>query len=66
MTTTKNSLEVQLHQVNVGVCDKLVWRGAEVREHFRVLWEHDGDLLKKLFPMLEEVRVSDIGQCFMH
>ncbi|KAH7726241.1 DNA-directed RNA polymerase I subunit A1 [Aphelenchoides avenae] len=54
MTTTKNSLEVQLHQVNVGVCDKLVWRGAEVREHFRVLWEHDGDLLKKLFPMLEE------------
>ncbi|CAI5442080.1 unnamed protein product [Caenorhabditis angaria] len=56
---TTGSLEMQMSNVRRGDCDKLAWRGAEVREHFRMVFKNDGKLLMKLFPML----VDDLKEC---
>uniref|UniRef100_A0A8R1HYD6 DNA-directed RNA polymerase subunit n=1 Tax=Caenorhabditis japonica TaxID=281687 RepID=A0A8R1HYD6_CAEJA len=59
--TTEGSLEMQMKNVKSGECDKLAWRGAEVREHFRMLFKNDGKLLLKLFPMLiDELNGADM------
>ncbi|KAI1705504.1 RNA polymerase rpb1, domain 2 domain-containing protein [Ditylenchus destructor] len=52
---SERMLSNQLSYVLDGKCDKLIWRGAEVREHFRILWHKEGPFLKNLFPMFEEV-----------
>ncbi|VDK40405.1 unnamed protein product [Gongylonema pulchrum] len=39
--------------VTNGNCDKLAWRGAELREHFRMVWKNDGNLLRKMFPVFD-------------
>ncbi|CAI2330079.1 unnamed protein product [Caenorhabditis sp. 36 PRJEB53466] len=58
---TEGSLEQQMKSVRMGDCNKLAWRGAEVREHFRVLFKNDGKLLLKLFPMLiDELNGEDM------
>ncbi|UMM19287.1 hypothetical protein L5515_014957 [Caenorhabditis briggsae] len=58
---TENSLDIQMKSVKNGECDKLAWRGAEVREHFRALFKNDGKLLLKLFPMLvDELNGEDM------
>ncbi|KAK5964405.1 DNA-directed RNA polymerase subunit [Trichostrongylus colubriformis] len=49
---TEGALELQMRSVQSGACEKLAWRGAEVREHFRILFKSEGKLLLKLFPML--------------
>uniref|UniRef100_A0A915PTK2 DNA-directed RNA polymerase subunit n=1 Tax=Setaria digitata TaxID=48799 RepID=A0A915PTK2_9BILA len=46
-------LREQMQWVANGNCDKLAWRGAEVREHFRILWQNDGPLLRKVFPVFD-------------
>lgn len=57
----EGSLEMQMKNVRTGECDKLAWRGAEVREHFRMLFKNDGKLLLKLFPMLvDELNGADM------
>lgn len=57
----EGSLEMQMKNVRTGECDKLAWRGAEVREHFRMLFKNDGKLLLKLFPMLvDELNGEDM------
>ncbi|EFP02098.1 hypothetical protein CRE_15786 [Caenorhabditis remanei] len=57
----EGSLELQMKNVRSGECDKLAWRGAEVREHFRMMFKNDGNLLLKLFPMLvDELNGGDM------
>ncbi|EGT37120.1 hypothetical protein CAEBREN_30567 [Caenorhabditis brenneri] len=57
----EGNLEMQMKSVRTGDCDKLAWRGAEVREHFRILFKNDGKLLLKLFPMLiDELNGEDM------
>ncbi|GMT13457.1 hypothetical protein PFISCL1PPCAC_4753, partial [Pristionchus fissidentatus] len=48
---SSHSIDDQLRNVKNGSCLKLAWRGAEIREHFRLLWKNDGHLLEKIFPM---------------
>uniref|UniRef100_A0A914VLZ9 DNA-directed RNA polymerase subunit n=1 Tax=Plectus sambesii TaxID=2011161 RepID=A0A914VLZ9_9BILA len=50
------SLDAQMASVTNGTCEKLAWRGAEVREHFRLLWQQDGHLLERLFPLFEALK----------
>ncbi|VDM38424.1 unnamed protein product [Toxocara canis] len=50
---TERILHKQMISVENGTCDKLAWRGVEVREHFRMVWKNDSALLKKLFPMFD-------------
>uniref|UniRef100_A0A915EJW8 DNA-directed RNA polymerase subunit n=1 Tax=Ditylenchus dipsaci TaxID=166011 RepID=A0A915EJW8_9BILA len=52
---SEKNLSQQLSHVLQNKCDKLVWRAAEVREHLRLLWQKEGDILKFLFPMFVEV-----------
>uniref|UniRef100_A0A1I8EX00 DNA-directed RNA polymerase subunit n=1 Tax=Wuchereria bancrofti TaxID=6293 RepID=A0A1I8EX00_WUCBA len=52
-STSEQILRDQMQCVLRGNCDKLAWRGAEVREHFRILWQNDGPLLKKVFPVFD-------------
>ncbi|VIO94432.1 Uncharacterized protein BM_BM6654 [Brugia malayi] len=52
-STSEQILRDQMQWVLRGNCDKLAWRGAEVREHFRILWQNDGPLLKKVFPVFD-------------
>uniref|UniRef100_A0A1I8BH69 DNA-directed RNA polymerase subunit n=1 Tax=Meloidogyne hapla TaxID=6305 RepID=A0A1I8BH69_MELHA len=47
-------LDTQLQQIIIGKCDKLAWRASEVREHFRMVWQREGFLLKHLFPLFNE------------
>ncbi|KAK6016335.1 RNA polymerase Rpb1, domain 2, partial [Ostertagia ostertagi] len=49
---SEGALELQMRSVQSGACEKLAWRAAEVREHFRLLFKTEGKLLLKLFPML--------------
>lgn len=51
--SSEQILKEQLQWVLKGNCDKLAWRGAEVREHFRILWQNDGPLLRKIFPVFD-------------
>ncbi|PAV88876.1 hypothetical protein WR25_01740 isoform C [Diploscapter pachys] len=51
---SEGTLQQQLESVRSGRCDKLAWRGAEVREHFRMLFKNDGKFLLKIFPMLSD------------
>lgn len=51
--SSEQILQEQLQWVLKGNCDKLAWRGAEVREHFRILWQNDGPLLRKVFPVFD-------------
>ena len=53
-------LQKQMLSVESGMCTKLAWRAVEVREHFRMVWKNDGDLLKKLFPLFD-VKVQTYG-----
>jgi hypothetical protein len=53
-------LAEQLEQIVLGKCDKLAWRAAEVREHFRLLWEHEGILMRQIFPLFDEVSKSRV------
>ncbi|VDN39320.1 unnamed protein product, partial [Gongylonema pulchrum] len=48
--SAQQTLKEQMALVTNGNCDKLAWRGAELREHFRMVWKNDGNLLKKMFP----------------
>uniref|UniRef100_A0AC35G840 DNA-directed RNA polymerase n=1 Tax=Panagrolaimus sp. PS1159 TaxID=55785 RepID=A0AC35G840_9BILA len=48
-----SALTKQLEAIQSGKCTKLIWRGAEAREHFRMVWKHDGEVLQKLFPLFE-------------
>lgn len=60
-TNPKQILKEQLEWVTQGRCERLAWRGAEVREHFRLLWKQDGTFLKKIFPLFDvEVQVSPV------
>lgn len=51
--SSEQVLREQLQWVLKGNCDKLAWRGAEVREHFRIVWQNDGPLLRKMFPVFD-------------
>ncbi|EFO26842.2 hypothetical protein LOAG_01639 [Loa loa] len=51
--SSEQILREQMQWVLKGNCNKLAWRGAEVREHFRILWQNDGPLLRKLFPVFD-------------
>ncbi|VDO74577.1 unnamed protein product, partial [Onchocerca flexuosa] len=51
--SSEQILREQMQSVINGNCDKLAWRGAEVREHFRMLWQNDGTLLRKMFPVFD-------------
>ncbi|VBB33220.1 unnamed protein product, partial [Acanthocheilonema viteae] len=51
--SSEQILGEQMQWVLSGKCDKLAWRGAEVREHFRMLWQNDGPLLRKIFPLFD-------------
>uniref|UniRef100_A0A158Q757 DNA-directed RNA polymerase subunit n=1 Tax=Elaeophora elaphi TaxID=1147741 RepID=A0A158Q757_9BILA len=53
VNSSEQILGEQLQWVLKGNCDKLAWRGAEVREHFRILWQNDGSLLRKMFPVFD-------------
>ncbi|CAB3411186.1 unnamed protein product [Caenorhabditis bovis] len=59
----EGSLEMQMKNVRSGHCDKLAWRAAEVREHFRILYKNEGQLLLKLFPMLIDEMASKSQVC---
>ncbi|CAD6193798.1 unnamed protein product [Caenorhabditis auriculariae] len=50
---TIGTLAMQMRSVQAGECDKLAWRGAEVREHFRLLF----------FPMLVDDSKTNTGVC---
>ncbi|EYB99100.1 hypothetical protein Y032_0125g1285 [Ancylostoma ceylanicum] len=50
----EGALELQMRAVQSGACEKLAWRAAEIREHFRLLYKTEGKLLLKLFPMLND------------
>ncbi|RCN44702.1 RNA polymerase Rpb1, domain 2 [Ancylostoma caninum] len=50
----EGALELQMRAVQSGACEKLAWRAAEIREHFRMLYKNEGKLLLKLFPMLND------------
>lgn len=54
---SEKNLAQQLEQVEMGICEKLVWRAAEVRQHFRLLWKAEAHVLKLLFPFFEEVMI---------
>ncbi|CAI4231731.1 unnamed protein product [Auanema sp. JU1783] len=56
---TEGTLEEQLIAVQKGSCDKLAWRAAEVREHFRLLFKNDGEFLLKVFPLLNDEGAKD-------
>uniref|UniRef100_A0AC35TWK5 DNA-directed RNA polymerase subunit n=1 Tax=Rhabditophanes sp. KR3021 TaxID=114890 RepID=A0AC35TWK5_9BILA len=60
------ALEKQLEDVTSGRCSKLAWRAAEVREHFRLLWENEKDILVRLFPMFNGITDIDcaLDLCF--
>ena len=49
--SNENPLAKQLEAVQKGQCTKLIWRAAEVREHFRYVWKNDGKTLRKLFSL---------------
>uniref|UniRef100_A0A914HIV1 DNA-directed RNA polymerase subunit n=1 Tax=Globodera rostochiensis TaxID=31243 RepID=A0A914HIV1_GLORO len=51
-------LTEQLRQVINGQCDKLAWRAAEVREHFRLVWQRESILIRRLFPFFDENGLS--------
>ncbi|GMR34290.1 hypothetical protein PMAYCL1PPCAC_04485, partial [Pristionchus mayeri] len=51
---SSHSIDDQLRNVKNGSCLKLAWRGAEIREHFRLLWKNDGHLLARIFPMFNQ------------
>ncbi|GMS82240.1 hypothetical protein PENTCL1PPCAC_4415 [Pristionchus entomophagus] len=55
-----HSIDDQLRNVKNGSCMKLAWRGAEIREHFRLLWKNDGHLLEKIFPMFNKEEAGGI------
>ncbi|KAJ1364998.1 hypothetical protein KIN20_025202, partial [Parelaphostrongylus tenuis] len=50
----EGALDMQMKAVQNGACEKLAWRAAEIREHFRLLYKTEGRLLLKLFPMLND------------
>lgn len=52
---SEQHLSQQLKQVQMGVCEKLVWRAAETKQHFRLLWKMEAHILKQLFPFFVEV-----------
>ncbi|VDN35105.1 unnamed protein product, partial [Cylicostephanus goldi] len=54
MEMAEGALELQMRAVQSGACEKLAWRAAEIREHFRLLYKNEGKLLLKLFPMLND------------
>ncbi|CAJ0587266.1 unnamed protein product, partial [Mesorhabditis spiculigera] len=53
--TGAEALALQLKSITNGTCRKLAWRGAEVREHFRLVWKNCSRLLRKCFPMLDGI-----------
>ncbi|VDM83727.1 unnamed protein product, partial [Strongylus vulgaris] len=58
MEMAEGALELQMRAVQSGACEKLAWRAAEIREHFRLLYKNEGKLLLKLFPMLNDEGVG--------
>jgi len=62
IANVKNALIQQLEDVATLKCDKLTWRGAEVREHFRLLWRNESAILRKLFPLFDR---NDKKECPM-
>ncbi|KJH43098.1 RNA polymerase Rpb1, domain 2 [Dictyocaulus viviparus] len=50
----EGALDLQMKAIQSGACEKLAWRAAEIREHFRLLYKTEGKLLLKLFPMLTD------------
>ncbi|WKX97060.1 hypothetical protein Q1695_013032 [Nippostrongylus brasiliensis] len=57
---SESALEIQMRAVQSGACEKLAWRAAEIREHFRLLYKTEGKLLLKLFPMLVDEGAGDL------
>ncbi|CEF62014.1 DNA-directed RNA polymerase [Strongyloides ratti] len=64
--TGAQALERQICNVRQGRCKKLAWRAAEVREHFRLLWENEKKIISKLFPIFNglEGLVCPLDICF--
>lgn len=60
LVLSEQNLLQQLKQVEMGCCEKLVWRAAEVKHHFRLLWRAEAHALKLLFPFFDEVILKDI------
>lgn len=53
VNTPEQVFQDQMASIMSGSCKKLAWRGAEVREHFRMVWKNEAHFLKKIFPMLD-------------
>jgi hypothetical protein len=54
LTVSNQLLAEQLQQIEMGKGTKLVWRAAEVRTHFRLVWQRESILLKQIFPMFDQ------------
>lgn len=55
LALSEKYLKNQLDHVIGGKCDKLIWRAAEVREHFRLLWKRECAFLRHFFPIFDNV-----------
>lgn len=55
LALSEKFLTLQLNYVVTGKCQKLIWRAAEVREHFRLLWQKEGAMMRYFFPLFESV-----------
>lgn len=64
--TGAEALERQINSVREGRCKKLAWRAAEVREHFRLLWENEKEIIAKVFPVFSGLTdlVCPLDICF--
>lgn len=62
---TRDNLTLQLQQVRTGKVDKLAWRALEVRDHFRLLWEHEKEHLKRMYPIFNMVKTNGSQACPM-
>lgn len=56
LEVSRATLARQLTLVRDGRCEKLSWRAAECREHFRILWSKEAHILAKVFPLFGDVR----------
>lgn len=55
LALSEKFLTQQLNYVVSGKCKKLIWRAAEVREHFRLLWQKESSIMRYFFPLFENV-----------
>uniref|UniRef100_A0A0N4ZQL0 DNA-directed RNA polymerase subunit n=1 Tax=Parastrongyloides trichosuri TaxID=131310 RepID=A0A0N4ZQL0_PARTI len=55
ITNGSDALEKQINDVKRGRCKKLAWRASEVREHFRLLWKNEKEIIVKLFPLFAKI-----------